>query len=107
MTLTIDAPDQGDMQRRNNLARANMIRSWRKDQKQLMSVERAIDQIRDPEANALTWPVGDFLNGVPGIGYSRRERVLHAARVDYTVPLERLTPAQRVSLIAVLRFQTA
>lgn len=106
MTLTVEAPDRGFQQRKDALANANAIRTWRKEQKEFMSGSRAIQLIWNPCDNARTWPIGDLLKALPNIGPTKRDRLLLAAEVDYTTPLMHLTHTMQVSLTALIRYQS-
>ena len=67
------------------------------------SYDRATEVIADPPDWAKTWPVGQMLAAVRGLGQVRVARALEVSGAVPTAPLGTLDDAQREALITWLR----
>ena len=67
------------------------------------SYDRAAEVIAEPPAWARTWPVGQMLAAVRGLGRVRVARALEVSGAEPTTQLGSLSDAQREALVAWLR----
>lgn len=102
---TGSAMDRSVEQRLAALARANAVRTFRKQMKAAMKTGgvRAHDVLADPPEEAATMKVWDLLLATPGVGRVKTNYLLRHARVSPSKTLAGMTDRQRDELDRLLR----
>lgn len=103
---TREEPDLADDQnekRMRSLMIANEIRGRRKEAREQMTTQTAIELLEEPAPWAAGWKVAQVIEAVPSIGITKRRRILNRCGVSESVGLGALTPRQRDALIDALQ----
>lgn len=91
-------------QRMDALERANGVRTARKELKQALACgkEDARRLLENPPEFIATMKVGDLLMAVPGVGKTKRNKILRYALQGKDLPIDHLSATRRAAVAKCL-----
>jgi hypothetical protein len=101
-TASAHAPERTAQQRRDALARANEIRTARKELKRALKAGRiGLADVLERD-DCATWKISKALLALPTVGRVKANRALTRAKISPSKTLGGLTPRQKAELLELL-----